>query len=44
MFTLPLDENQLGRIDYNRGYNDVYRAFYKFEFEISEVADTFPGY
>ncbi len=41
MFTLPLDENQLGRIDYNRGYNDGVPAFYKFEFEISEVADTF---
>ena len=41
MFTLPLDENQLGKIDYNRGYNDGVPAFYKFEFEISEVADTF---
>ena len=33
MFTLPLDENQLGRIDYNRGYNDGVPAFYKLEFE-----------
>ena len=41
MFTLSLDENQLGRIDYNRGYNDGVPAFYKFEFEISEIADTF---
>ena len=41
MFTLSLDENQLGRIDYNRGYNDGVPAFYKFEFEISETADTF---
>lgn len=41
MFALPLNETQLSRLDFSRGYKSGVPAFYKFEFDVSETADTF---
>jgi len=39
IYTLPLDN--IDKIDFSRGYKESLPAFYKFEFEIDEPADTF---
>ena len=41
IFPLPLDENQLGKIDFSSGYQVNVPAFYKFEFDAQELCDTF---
>ncbi|MGN0553682.1 MAG: beta-galactosidase family protein [Oscillospiraceae bacterium] len=41
MFPLPLDEKQLESIDFNSGYTNGAPSFYKFEFDVTEPADTF---
>lgn len=41
MFPLPLDEKQLANIDFNSGYTNGAPSFYKFEFDVTEPADTF---
>lgn len=41
MFTLPLDEKQIESIDFSCGYKIGVPAFYKFEFDVTEPADTF---
>ncbi|MGN1341139.1 MAG: beta-galactosidase family protein [Oscillospiraceae bacterium] len=41
MFALPLDEKQIGSIDFDSGYESGVPAFYKFEFDLDEPADTF---
>ena len=41
IFTLPLDENQLDKIDFSSGYRANMPAFYKFEFDAQELCDTF---
>lgn len=39
IYTLPLDN--IDKIDFSRGYKENLPAFYRFEFEIDEPADTF---
>ena len=41
IFALPLDKPQLEKIDYDSGYHSGLPAFYRFEFESKEAADTF---
>lgn len=41
IFALPLDKPQLEKIDYGSGYRNGLPAFYRFEFEAEEAADTF---
>ena len=41
MFPLPLDEKQIANIDFESGYTEGVPAFYKFELDIEEPADTF---
>lgn len=38
---LPLEEEQLGKLNFERGYAENKPAFYRFEFEAEEIADTF---
>ena len=40
-YLLPLDSEQISRVDYSRGYTQGNPAFYKFEFEADEECDTF---
>ena len=39
IYTLPLDD--ISKVDFNCEYKDGAPAFYKFEFDVDEVADTF---
>lgn len=41
IFTLPLDEKQLDKIDFESGFSKDVPAFYEFEFTADEQADTF---
>lgn len=41
MFPLPLDEKQIKNIDFDSGYTNGVPSFYKFEFDVTEPADTF---
>lgn len=41
IYPLPLSETQLERIEFNRQYTGTGPAFYRFEFEAGEQADTF---
>lgn len=41
MFPLPLDEKQIESIDFNSGYAAGLPSFYRFEFDVTEPADTF---
>lgn len=41
MYPLPLSETQLECIDFDREYTGKGPAFYRFEFETEELADTF---
>ncbi|MCM1525603.1 MAG: beta-galactosidase [Ruminococcus sp.] len=41
IFPLPLDEDQLEKIDFSAGYSANAPAFYRFEFEAEELCDTF---
>lgn len=41
MFPLPLDEKQIESIDFSSGYAIGVPAFYRFEFDVTEPADTF---
>lgn len=41
IYPLPLSEEQLERIPFNRKYTGTGPAFYRFEFEAEEQADTF---
>ena len=41
IFPLPLDETQITSLDFHAGYTDGIPAFYRFEFDIAECADTF---
>ena len=41
MYPLPLDEAQLEKLDFSRGYTEGSPAFYRFELEVDECADTF---
>lgn len=41
IFPLPLDEKQIGSIDFDCGYSDNSPAFYRFEFTADEACDTF---
>lgn len=41
IFPLPLDENQLDKIDFSNGCKENVPAFYKFEFEAEDLGDTF---
>ena len=41
MFPLPLDDKQIGSIDFTGGYAEDVPAFYRFEFEVDEPGDTF---
>ncbi|MCM1054106.1 MAG: beta-galactosidase [Bacteroides sp.] len=41
IYNLPLDEEQIERLDYTRGYRENLPAFYRLEFEVNEPADTF---
>ncbi len=41
IFPLPLDEKQLGKLDFSAGYSANAPAFYRFEFNADELCDTF---
>lgn len=41
IFPLPLDEEQLDRLDFSAGYSSDAPAFYRFEFNANELCDTF---
>lgn len=41
IYPIPLDEEQIGKIDFNSGYAENSPAFYRFDFEADEPADTF---
>jgi beta-galactosidase len=41
IYSLPLDEKQLSKIDFAKGFNEGCPAFYKYEFEADELCDTF---
>ncbi len=41
IFPLPLDETQIARLDFASGYRERVPAFYRFDFEVDEPADTF---
>lgn len=41
IFPLPLDEKQIGAIDFDCGYSENSPAFYRFEFTADEICDTF---
>ena len=41
MYCLPLDEKQLERIDFSSGCADGAPVFYRFDFNVTEPADTF---
>lgn len=41
IFPLPLDENQISKIDFTAPYAESTPAFYKFEFEVETPCDTF---
>lgn len=41
IFPLSLEKEQLEKIDFNSGYTENSPAFYKFEFDVDELCDTF---
>ena len=41
IFSLPLDEEQISKLDFSAGYSENTPAFYSFEFEADELCDTF---
>lgn len=41
IFPLPLDEEQIGKLSFDGGYSEGVPAFYRFEFEVHELCDTF---
>ena len=41
IYTLPFDEEQIAKIDFDAGYEQGVPAFYEFTFEVDEPADTF---
>lgn len=41
MYPLPLDEPQIGALNFDGAYTGIGPAFYRFDFEIEEQADTF---
>ena len=41
MYPLPLDEEQLEKLDFSAGYTEGLPAFYLFRLDVSEPADTF---
>lgn len=41
IFSLPLDESQLAKLDFTNGYHEGIPAFYRFDFDVDEPADTF---
>ena len=43
IYALPFDESQVKSINFDKGYKEGSPAFYLFEFEAIELADTFLG-
>ena len=41
IYPLPLEEEQMVKLNFERGYAENRPAFYRFEFEAEEIADTF---
>ena len=41
IYPLPLDEHQVEALDFDSGYADNTPAFYRFDFEVKELCDTF---
>lgn len=41
IYNLPLDKDQIEQLDFSCGYSDGLPAFYKYEFDVSDAADTF---
>lgn len=41
MYTLPLDEEQLERIDWDAGWIEGTPSFHSFQLDVDEVCDTF---
>ena len=41
IYSLPLNEKQIERLDFDSGYSEGAPAFYKFDFETDEPYDTF---
>ena len=41
IYSLPLDEKQIERLDFDSGYTEGVSAFYRFDFDADEVCDTF---
>ncbi len=41
IYPLPLDEKQIEALDFSSGYSEGVPAFYRFEFDIDELCDTF---
>lgn len=41
IYPLPLDEEQIAKIDFESGYSNRVPAFYRFEFDANEFCDTF---
>lgn len=41
IYPIPLDEEQLKKINFDGGYTENRPAFYRFDFEVSDIADTF---
>lgn len=41
IYPIPLDEEQLKKINFDGGYTENRPAFYRFDFEASDTADTF---
>ena len=41
IYTLPLEQEQLNKLDFNSGYSEGVPAFYQFELVAEELGDTF---
>ncbi len=41
IYALPLDEKQIGALDFGAGYTEGRPAFYRFELDIDELCDTY---
>ena len=41
IYTLPLDEKQIEKLDFDSGYEEGRPAFYRFEFDADDLCDTF---
>lgn len=41
IYSLPLDEKQIEKLDFDSGYEETRPAFYRFEFDADDLCDTF---